>query len=765
MACISSELHASFPLEFHRISAASHGLSYDGTSALFCDSSGNVWMGTCNGLNLWDGRKIRAFSKEEIGTDNDYISSIAEDSSGNIWVGTNTGVFIYNRARDRFLPLSDLAPTSSSLPSNRIYSMCLDSSGIMWMSSRDEGLFSWDGNTLRNWREVRYIYQIVSIGDSLYLPSFAGKLYRKTGDEWTEMLPGTKVRCVCPADGGKLYLVTPEGVLLADISTENTEVVLDMGNISKAIVSPDGKGLWLAATDGLIHLDTSSPKQAVSYSRNSPSDRFSIPPGAIKDIVIGPKGILYAATERDGVAWCRSDEGPFVNIRMTTSCKSLDGTCISAFAEWKDGRCFVASERDGLFVFDRESGRLEEQPLPSDASRKLYSLAVSEDGIWCSSSSGMILLDPESFECRIWNKGTVFNSVSVARDGTVYAGSSRLCRYCPEKGFEPVNMPEGKNSIGWIEEDADGNIWMASYSQGVLRYDPSADSLSGVWNPYNGSPVPSLVASVLCDAAGNVWSIGFTSGIAVRSGQDDSFASISVKNSPLKTNVFYIAAEDSRGYIWLGSDSGIYRLQPSSRSLRLYSEEDGLAWTCFRKAGAVMKDGTVFFGTADGFTYFSPVRLDEEGVPLIKEDRHDLRRWLAAIIAVLLGCAVAVVGIFFFRRKDSAPSADELFASGLEEFVSAHLSETEFGIAEMENHYHCSRSTLTRRIKKVTGQTPVDYLRNRRLDAAAALLRDGDVLVKEVGYSVGFSSPAYFTRSFKARFGQTPQAWRNSARK
>ena len=87
MACISSELHASFPLEFHRISAASHGLSYDGTSALFCDSSGNVWMGTCNGLNLWDGRKIRAFSKEEIGTDNDYISSIAEDSSGNIWVG------------------------------------------------------------------------------------------------------------------------------------------------------------------------------------------------------------------------------------------------------------------------------------------------------------------------------------------------------------------------------------------------------------------------------------------------------------------------------------------------------------------------------------------------------------------------------------------------------------------------------------------------------------------------------------------------------
>ena len=350
-------------------------------------------------------------------------------------------------------------------------------------------------------------------------------------------------------------------------------------------------------------------------------------------------------------------------------------------------------------------------------------------------------------------------------DGTVYAGSSRLYRYHPEKGFKPVNMPEWKNSIGWIDEDLNGNIWMASYSQGVLRYDPYADSLSGIWNPYNGTPIPSLVASVLCDDAGDVWSIGFTAGIARKSGREDSFEGISVKNSPLRTNVFYIAVQDSRGYLWLGSDSGIYRLDPSTLSLRLYSEPDGLAWPCFRKAGAVMKDGTVFFGCADGFTYFNPDRLDKEGVPLTQEDGECVRRILAAVIAILLGTVAAIAGFFLFRRKRAAPSADDLFASELEEFVSEHISEAEFGVAEMEKHFHCSRSTLTRRVKKVTGQTPVDYLRNRRLDAAATLLRGSEVLVKEVGYAVGFSSPAYFTRAFKSRFGQSPQAWRNSVRK
>ena len=765
MACISSELHASIPLEFHRISASSHGLSYDGTSSLFCDSSGNIWMGTCNGLNLWDGRKIRAFSKDEIGTDNDYISSIAEDASGNIWVGTNTGVFIYNRVQDRFIPLSALAPASSGLPSNRIYSLCRDSLGTMWMSSRDEGLFSWDGNALRNWRELRYIYQIVNIGDRLYLPSFAGKLYCKSGDEWTQMFPGITVRSVCPADNGKLYLVTPEGVLLADLSTGNTEVALEQGNISKVILAPDGKGLWAAASDGLILFGSPSPDGTVSYSRNNPLDRFSIPPGAIKDVVIDPRGILYAATERDGIAWCRTGDGPFVNIRMTTSGKSLEGSCISSFAEWKDGRCFISSERDGLFVFDRGSGLLKEWTLPPDVSRRLLSLAVADDGIWCASSSGMILLDPESARCRIWNKGTVFNSVSVTVDGTVYAGSSRLYRYHPEKGFKPVNMPEWKNSIGWIDEDLNGNIWMSSYSQGVLRYDPYADSLSGIWNPYNGTPIPSLVASVLCDDAGDVWSIGFTAGIARKSGSEDSFEGISVKNSPLRTNVFYIAVQDSRGYLWLGSDSGIYRLDPSARTLRLYNEPDGLAWPCFRKAGAVMKDGTIFFGTADGFTYFNPVLLDTEGVPLMQKNGRGLRRMILAFALILFGLAVSVVGLVLFRRKKSAATADDLFASELEEFVSAHLAEPEFGISDMENHFHCSRSTITRKIKKVVGQTPVDYLRNRRLDAAASLLRDSDVLVKEVGYAVGFSSPAYFTRSFKARFGITPQMWRSSARK
>ena len=67
-----------------------------------------------------------------------------------------------------------------------------------------------------------------------------------------------------------------------------------------------------------------------------------------------------------------------------------------------------------------------------------------------------------------------------------------------------------------------------------------------------------------------------------------------------------------------------------------------------------------------------------------------------------------------------------------------------------------SRSSLTRKIRGLLGTSPVEYLRSRRLDAAAGMLSGGKHRVNEVCYAVGFRSPSYFSRCFKDAYGCLP---------
>src|SRR6476659_4575481 len=69
------------------------------------DSRGYMWIGTQNGLSLFDGVKTTSFlHKEEDSTSigGNFISSILEDSSQQVWIGNENGIDLYNRANNSF---------------------------------------------------------------------------------------------------------------------------------------------------------------------------------------------------------------------------------------------------------------------------------------------------------------------------------------------------------------------------------------------------------------------------------------------------------------------------------------------------------------------------------------------------------------------------------------------------------------------------------------------------------------------------------------
>lgn len=99
---------------------------------------------------------------------------------------------------------------------------------------------------------------------------------------------------------------------------------------------------------------------------------------------------------------------------------------------------------------------------------------------------------------------------------------------------------------------------------------------------------------------------------------------------------------------------------------------------------------------------------------------------------------------------------DAEFMSTLNDYVRENISDEEFSIDVMARQMNMSRSSFYRKLKAVTGMTPVDYLKNFRLDYSARLLKEG-VRVTEVAMMAGFTSSSYFAKCFKAKFGVIPK--------
>jgi TolB-like protein/AraC-like DNA-binding protein/Tfp pilus assembly protein PilF len=96
------------------------------------------------------------------------------------------------------------------------------------------------------------------------------------------------------------------------------------------------------------------------------------------------------------------------------------------------------------------------------------------------------------------------------------------------------------------------------------------------------------------------------------------------------------------------------------------------------------------------------------------------------------------------------------FALRARGLVLEHLSNENFGVSELAEQLHMSRSSLLRNIKKETGQSASQFIRSIRLEEAAKLLKESSLTVSEVSYQVGFNSPSYFIRCFREEYGHPP---------
>ena len=89
--------------------------------------------------------------------------------------------------------------------------------------------------------------------------------------------------------------------------------------------------------------------------------------------------------------------------------------------------------------------------------------------------------------------------------------------------------------------------------------------------------------------------------------------------------------------------------------------------------------------------------------------------------------------------------------------IVEHIAESDFNVDRLAEEMCMSRSSLNRKIKGLSGITPIDFIRLIRLKKAAELIKTEGYRVTEVCEHVGFSSPSYFIKLFQKQFGMTPK--------
>lgn len=159
-----------------------------------------------------------------------------------------------------------------------------------------------------------------------------------------------------------------------------------------------------------------------------------------------------------------------------------------------------------------------------------------------------------------------------------------------------------------------------------------------------------------------------------------------------------------------------------------------------------------------------------------KNQYREIVQWGIVTISILLGgWGIFIVLLYIKKRKNK--SALELQDSGNEDnikkenednaqfeervlyYIKEHYMDYDCDLSILINELAISKINFYKQFKLTFKDTPNNFLKRFRLDKAKELILEGKYTYAEIGYKVGFSSPAYFTKCFKEEFNMTPSQY------
>lgn len=600
------------------------GFYYDGVSDIIQDDEGFIWVSLENDLQRFDGYEYVKYSSHFKNLDVQttcLFYNIAKDHRGRLYVSTNNGLFKYNKPSDSFRKIAD----------GDIYRSAIDDRDNIWYTSKgmpygirndehDPKLFLYKQKPIEN------IIDIQAGKSGVYFASYPNGIYYRGYDNNGEisllhLLPPDHNIEGIGIENGYLWILTRNhGILKLNISSQEIEDRLQFRDRNENIplhtfyVDKNGK-LWIGTQKGLYIADPLTRESRLYL--HSGYDRFSLPNDSVWIITGDDCGNVWIGTYAGGLCYVNLDESDAFTT-YTPSQSSLNHNLVSCFAE--DGNLlWLGTEGGGLNCLDQNTGKFSfythsensnslsynnVKSLAIDSRQRLW-IAMYRGGLNCFDKKTKIftryLNDPGNRESLYSNNLRKILSAGDSGLWIVYQTNRFLVSFLSFESGKFTHYTFDENAyIFDIQKDNNGHLWIITHT-GLYKMDVENRIIENV------SPSRNLNAQSLCvDADNNIW-IGTIGYGLIKYDVSSSELTFSHDILDFNTSAIYSMCIDDVGYLWLGTDYGLFRYSPENNSYHRFDENDGLQGDVYYPlASFKSRTGNLYFGGSNGFTIIDP---------------------------------------------------------------------------------------------------------------------------------------------------------------
>ncbi|NME72142.1 hybrid sensor histidine kinase/response regulator transcription factor [Flammeovirga aprica] len=632
---------------FERISS-DNGLSQNDVLCIIQDQRGFLWCGTNDGLNKYDGYKFKHYGinlNDRLNLSSNLIYKIAEDSHENLWIGTTgQGLNYFNKQKNVIIPISTKSNKHQGYLSNDYIKELMVDGDTLWVGTRkgmDKVVFDHQSgkaiieNVLTPEDDQNLEVNKIVENDKgiLYIGTTKG-LFLIENNKLTQPLihESLSVYDILIKDD-KVILATLNGLYLyhhqklTKLNYQSYTVLLDNDNDT----------FWAGTNQGLQLIRLTDDKvDFLKVFTHDVNNKHSLSANAIRSLCKDHTGTLWVGTHGGGLNKYNTRREQFHHIHQSRNENSLSDNTVKSFAFSHDNQLWIGT-RKGINTIDIDDFR-----KGKDNYKQLHSinLAVCIKEIEIDGTRKML--------------------VGTANGGGPYWVDDQ------EIGFNVEDFKYYKGAIFCADQDENGIIWLGSYFDGLLRFDPKTKQLIK-FNLKSSPDFPSnTVRSLLIDHQKNKW-VGTDKGLVKikkeekdlhkpsfftykyhteddqsishdyiitlfedsenqiwagtfggglnKLNADGTFQRITTKEG-LPNNTVKGILQDQEKNIWVSTNMGLCKINSSQNLFAVYDVNDGLQANEFQEQACLqLQDGQMLFGGINGLNSFYPENIISNKTP------------------------------------------------------------------------------------------------------------------------------------------------------
>ena len=493
------------------------------------------------------------------------ISCMFEDRQGNLWFGTeDQGVYVLNPHNNITKHYHHHPDHHSGLSNNRVFALCEDASGAVWVGTLGGGVNVFDEQTQS--------FHVLETDKA----SMENLIYSLMLDNRQNVWVGTDGAGIIKYDAqGNKTLYREEASLISDLRRSKVHALFQdqQGNIWAALYQ---KGVLFISAAG-------------SYFQNIGFDPFdaskSIGTHCVISIMEDHQGNVWVGT--DGDALYRIHPSGNVDHFTSENTPGFQGNVVTALFEDRAHNIWIGTYLNGFFRYRPHTGKFDSYYEGTNYNHVTGFTQDDEGNLWIGTNGGGIsVLNPKTNQIKQY-----LYQWDAARD--------RL-------------------SSNWVFDlmiDSDKRIWAAT-SNGLDRLNTETDRFEAFISAGDNRIISNMMFALHEDWKGNIW-VGSNYGLLFfdkKTGKPSLITTV----EGLPDNMIAGIEEDRNHALWISTGKGLCRYHPETKECLNFFADDGIQSNEFRRGSHFKgQNDKMYFGGINGITAFDPSRISYEN-PLLK---------------------------------------------------------------------------------------------------------------------------------------------------